>query len=61
MKVHRIYHVSINVNDLAAAKAFLLDLGLELQGEASLEGAWLDRLVGLTDVKTSLAFFPESD
>src|SRR5437762_7526198 len=57
MKVHRIDHVSINVNDFAAAKAFFLDLGLELQGEASLEGAWLDRLVGLDGVKTSLAFF----
>src|SRR5205814_9614302 len=57
MKVQRIDHVSINVNDFAAAKAFFLDLGLELQGEASLEGAWLDRLVGLNNVKTTLAFF----
>src|SRR5205814_5426145 len=57
MKVQRIDHVSINVNDFAAAKAFFLDLGLELQGEASLEGAWLDQLVGLNDVRTSLAFF----
>ncbi|MBF6614991.1 MAG: VOC family protein [Chloroflexi bacterium] len=57
MKVHRIDHVSINVNDLPAAKAFFLDLGLELQGEGSLEGAWLDQLVGLNNVKTSLAFF----
>ena len=46
MKVHRIDHVGIIVNDLPAAKAFFLDLGLELQGEASLEGAWLDELVG---------------
>jgi catechol 2,3-dioxygenase-like lactoylglutathione lyase family enzyme len=57
MQVHRIDHVSINVNDFDAAKAFFLDLGLELQGEASLEGAWLDQLVGLNNVKTSLAFF----
>jgi len=57
MKVNRIDHVGINVNDLAAAKAFFLDLGFELQGEGSLEGAWLDRIVGLNDVKTSFAFF----
>src|SRR5690242_19263004 len=57
MKIQRIDHVSINVNDFPAAKAFFLDLGLELQGEGSLEGAWLDQLVGLTNVKTSLAFF----
>ena len=61
MKVHRIDHVSINVNDFAAAKAFFLDLGLELQGEASLEGAWLDKLVGLNGVKTSIAFFRVPD
>src|SRR6478609_160523 len=57
MKINRIDHVGINVNDLAAAKAFFLDLGFELQGQGSLEGAWLDRIVGLNDVKTSLAFF----
>ncbi len=61
MKVHRIDHVGINVNDLPAAKAFFLNLGLELQGEGSLEGAWLDRIVGLNDVKTSYAFFRVPD
>ena len=57
MKIQRIEHVSINVSDFAAAKAFFLNLGLELQGETSLEGAWLDKLIGLNGVKTSLAFF----
>jgi hypothetical protein len=57
MKVHRIDHVGVIVNDLPAAKAFFLHFGLELQGEGSLEGAWLDRAVGLNDVKTSFAFF----
>src|SRR6476620_9476281 len=61
MKVHRIDHVGIIVNDLPAAKAFFLDLGLELQGEGSLEGAWSDRVVGLNDVKTSFAFFRVPD
>jgi catechol 2,3-dioxygenase-like lactoylglutathione lyase family enzyme len=61
MKVHRIDHVGVIVNDLPAAKAFFLDFGLELQGEGSLEGAWLDRIVGLNDVKTSYAFFRVPD
>src|SRR5436305_3260466 len=52
MKVQRIDHVGIVVNDLPAAKAFFLDLGLELQGEFSLEGEWVDRVVGLSGVKT---------
>jgi catechol 2,3-dioxygenase-like lactoylglutathione lyase family enzyme len=61
MKVHRIDHVGIIVNDLPAAKAFFLDFGLELQGEGALDGAWLDRVVGLNDVKTSFAFFRVPD
>ena len=44
-----------------AISGSFLDLGLELEGEGSLEGAWLDKLVGLNDVKTSLAFFRVPD
>ena len=33
VKVHNIDHVGIVVNDLAAAQAFFLDCGLQLQGE----------------------------
>jgi catechol 2,3-dioxygenase-like lactoylglutathione lyase family enzyme len=63
MKIQRIDHVSINVNDLAAAKAFFLDFGLELQGEGELEGDWLDELTGLKDVRTSIIFLrmPEGE
>ncbi|GAB6258074.1 hypothetical protein PSKAS_35960 [Peribacillus sp. N1] len=51
MKINRINHVSINVNDLSEAKAFFLDLGLEVQAEWELDGEQLDRIVGLNDVK----------
>ncbi|KAF0818111.1 Glyoxalase family protein [Bacillus sp. ZZV12-4809] len=53
MKVNRIDHVSINVNDLSEAKAFFLDLGLEVQAEWELDGEQLDRIVGLEGVKTA--------
>ena len=53
MKINRIDHVSINVNDLSGAKAFFLDLGLEVQAEWELDGEQLDRIVGLKDVKTA--------
>ncbi len=53
MKINRIDHVSINVNDLSEAKAFFLDLGLEVQAEWELDGEQLDRIVGLKDVKTA--------
>ena len=62
MKIHKIDHVSINVNDYDAAKAFFLDFGLELQGEDELEGGeWLDQLLGLKGVKTAVAFFKTPD
>ncbi|OAB31244.1 glyoxalase [Paenibacillus macquariensis subsp. defensor] len=44
-------HVGVIVNDLSAAKAFFLDFGLEVQGEGEIEGEWVDRVVGLNDVK----------
>ena len=61
MKIHKIDHVGIIVNDLAAAKAFFLDFGLELQGEGELEGEWLDKIVGLKDVKDAYAFLRTPD
>ena len=61
MKIHRIDHVGVIVNDLSAAIAFFLDLGLEVQGEGALEGAWLDRIVGLSNVRTAFAMLRTPD
>jgi catechol 2,3-dioxygenase-like lactoylglutathione lyase family enzyme len=61
MKIHRIDHVGIIVNDLPAAKAFFLDFGFEVQGEGELEGEWLDQIVGLNDVKTTYVFLRMPD
>lgn len=44
MKVHRIDHLGIFVHDLPAAKAFFLDLGLEMLGEGKVEGEWVKRM-----------------
>ncbi|TMU83552.1 VOC family protein [Bacillus sp. BHET2] len=53
MKINRMDHVSINVNDLSKAKEFFIDLGLEVKAEWEMDGELLDRVVGLKDVKTS--------
>ncbi|MBL3645743.1 VOC family protein [Bacillus sp. RHFB] len=53
MKIHRIDHVGVIVNDLAAAKEFFLDFGLEVQGEWEMEGDLMDRMSGLNDVKVA--------
>lgn len=54
MKIKRIDHIGVIVDDLPAAKAFFLEFGLEVQGEADMEGELLDRLLGLRKVRTSL-------
>lgn len=56
MKIQRIEHVGVIVNDLAAAKAFFLDLGLEVQGEGEVAGEWVDRVIGLDGVKNTVIF-----
>jgi len=48
-------HVGIVVDDLPAATAFFADLGLELRGEAHVEGGWVDRVVGLEGVRGEIA------
>jgi len=61
MKVHRIDHVGIIVNDLPAAKAFFLDLGLEMMGEGEVEGELVERIIGLQDVKAEIIMLRTPD
>ena len=42
MTIQRMDHVGIVVDDLEAATAFFVELGLELEGEAAVEGRWVD-------------------
>ena len=61
MKIHRINHVGIIVDDLSAAKAFFLDLGLEVQGEGELEGELLDQVTGLHGARTAVVWLGTPD
>ena len=54
-------HVGIVVDDLAAATEFFVELGLELQREGSVEGDWVDRIVGLEGVRSELAMMQAPD
>jgi catechol 2,3-dioxygenase-like lactoylglutathione lyase family enzyme len=54
MKIQRIDHVGIIVSDLPAAKAFFLDFGLEVLGEGKVEGEWVERIIGLQNVKAEV-------
>jgi catechol 2,3-dioxygenase-like lactoylglutathione lyase family enzyme len=59
--VRRMDHVGFVVEDLSAAVAFFVELGLELEGEAAVEGEWVDQLVGLDGVRADLAFLRTPD
>jgi catechol 2,3-dioxygenase-like lactoylglutathione lyase family enzyme len=61
MRIHRIDHVGIVVNDLAAAIAFFLDFGLDMLGEGEVEGDWVERIIGLQDVRAQVAMLRTPD
>jgi catechol 2,3-dioxygenase-like lactoylglutathione lyase family enzyme len=61
MTVERMDHVGIVVDDFAAAKAFFVALGLEVQSEGSVEGGFADRVVGLEGVRSDLAMMQTPD
>jgi catechol 2,3-dioxygenase-like lactoylglutathione lyase family enzyme len=49
MTLQRMDNVLIVVDDLEAAKAFFVELGMELEGETTVKGPSVDRLIGLPD------------
>jgi catechol 2,3-dioxygenase-like lactoylglutathione lyase family enzyme len=61
MTIQRMDNVLIVVDDLEAAKAFFAELGMELEGETTLEGPWVDRVVGLNDVRADIAMMRTPD
>jgi catechol 2,3-dioxygenase-like lactoylglutathione lyase family enzyme len=59
--IKRMEHVGIVVDDLAAATKFFVELGLELQGEDTVAGQWVDRIVGLDGVRADIAIVQTPD
>ena len=51
MTIKRLDHISIVVDDLAAAVAFFTALGMTKAGEAPIEGEWVDRINGLDGIR----------
>lgn len=61
MTLKRMDNVLITVDDLDAAKAFFIALGMELEGQMPLEGSMVDRLVGLENVRCEIAMLRTPD
>ena len=61
MTIKRLDHVSVVVDDLAAAIAFFTALGMTLEGEAPVEGPWVDRVNGLESVQVDIVMMRTPD
>src|SRR5262245_13412162 len=61
MSVQRMDNVGIVVDDLPAAIAFFRELGLELEGRATIEGEWAERVTGLRDLRGEIAMMRTPD
>jgi len=61
MTIQRMDNVGIVVDDLKTATEFFVKLGLELEGEATVEGRWVDRIVGLDGVRSDIAMLRTPD
>jgi catechol 2,3-dioxygenase-like lactoylglutathione lyase family enzyme len=61
MTVKRVDNILIVVDDLEAVKAFFVALGLELEGQTTVEGPSVGSLIGLGDVRATLAMLRTPD
>jgi catechol 2,3-dioxygenase-like lactoylglutathione lyase family enzyme len=61
MALKRVDNVAIVVDDLEAAIAFFEALGLEAEGRATVEGEWVDRVVGLQGTRSDIAMMRAPD
>ena len=57
----RLHHVGVVVTDLPAATAFFVGLGLAVEGEAAVGGAWVDRVIGLSGVQSDIVMLVTPD
>ena len=55
MAVQSMHHVSVVVNDLEGAIAFFGELGMELEGQAPIEGDYVDQLNALDGIRVDIA------
>ena len=57
----RMDNVGIVVDDLKAAVAYFIELGLEVEGEMTVEGPWVDRCIGLDGVRSDIVMLRTPD
>jgi len=55
MAIQRMDNVLIVVEDIDAVIAFFVELGMELEGKGPVEGRWVERVIGIDDVRQDVA------
>lgn len=60
-KLLQMHNVGVVVDDLKGAIAFFAELGLELEGETTVEGEWVDRIIALDCVRSDIAMMRTPD
>ena len=61
MTLLRMDNVLLVVEDLEGAIAFFVELGMELEGRAPIEGPWVDRVIGIDDTRAEIAMMRTPD
>jgi len=61
MTIQRMDNVLIVVDDIDAAIAFFVELGMELQGRGPIEGRWVERIIGIDHVRQDIAMLRTPD
>jgi catechol 2,3-dioxygenase-like lactoylglutathione lyase family enzyme len=61
MTLLRMDNILLVVEDLPAAIAFFTELGMELEGEYTVEGEWVDRIIGLEGARSDIAMMRTPD
>jgi catechol 2,3-dioxygenase-like lactoylglutathione lyase family enzyme len=61
MTIKRLDHVSVVVDDLADAVAFFNALGMTVEGQAPIEGPWVDRVNGIEGIQVDIVMMQTPD
>jgi catechol 2,3-dioxygenase-like lactoylglutathione lyase family enzyme len=61
MTIKRLDHISVVVDDLAAAVTFFTELGMTKEGEGPIEGPWVDRINGIEGIKVDIVMMKTPD
>jgi catechol 2,3-dioxygenase-like lactoylglutathione lyase family enzyme len=59
--IQRMHNTLIVVDDIDAVIAFFVELGMELEGKGPVEGRWVERVIGIDDVRQDVAMLRTPD